>query len=97
MIREYLRDKIRSLGRIFREFIYGATVYDLYRETKKIARDYRESIYLLLLGEMLGIPLLSNYYSLRILPYLIKDLEEFKKEMLKDKDLTDLLGEIEGG
>ncbi|MGC9009810.1 MAG: hypothetical protein ACP5I7_04255 [Sulfolobales archaeon] len=93
-LRKVFRDK--DFLKKIREFIYGATVYDLYRETKKIARDYRNAIYLLVIGEILGIPLLSNYYSLRLLPYLLEDLPKLKKDLLTEKDLSDIVGEVGG-
>ncbi|MEM4969997.1 MAG: hypothetical protein QXE01_01950 [Sulfolobales archaeon] len=78
---------------IIMDFIFGMSTFDLYRETLHIARSYKDSLYLLLLGEFLGIPFISNYYTLRLLPYLVGEIEDFKKRSLRDKDILEVISE----
>jgi hypothetical protein len=47
---------------------------------------------LITMGDLLGIPLLRPYYSLRILPYVVHRVDAWKHRMLREKDLTDALG-----
>jgi hypothetical protein len=47
---------------------------------------------LITMGDLLGVPILRSYYSLRIIPYLIPHIETWKREMLRERDLTDMLG-----
>ncbi len=77
-----------------RDFIFGATTFELYRELKVMSRRYNDAIYLIMLGEILGIPFLSNYYSLRLLPYVLTDLDRFKREAMRERELLEELGEI---
>lgn len=81
--------------RIVSDFIFGMSTYEIYRETLHIARNYKDSLYLLLLGEFLGIPFISNYYTLRLLPYLVGELEAFKKRSLREKDLLEAMSELD--
>jgi hypothetical protein len=81
------------IRRMASDFIFGMSTYDLYRETLHIARSYKDSLYLLLLGEFLGIPFISNYYTLRLLPYLVGELEGFKKRNLRDRDILEVISE----
>jgi hypothetical protein len=41
------------------------------------------------LGDMLGIPLLPPYYSLRLLPYMYPNIQNWKMYMLRERDVTD--------
>jgi hypothetical protein len=43
--------------------------------------------------DFLGLPLLSTYYSLRLLPYVYPSPSEVRKEAVKEHDIFDLLGE----
>lgn len=83
------------LKRIIYDFLFGMSTFDLYRETLHIARGYRDSLYMILLGEFLGIPFLSNYYTLRLLPYILGDLEAFKKRSLRERDILEIVGEFD--
>lgn len=84
---------LERVKRAISDFIFGMSTYDIYRETLHIARSYKDSVYLLLLGEFLGIPFISNYYALRLLPYLVGDLEAFKKRSLRDRDILEVISE----
>ncbi|WP_231818715.1 hypothetical protein [Thermoproteus tenax] len=49
----------------------------------------------LVFGEFLGIPLLSSYYAMRLLPYFVGELYDFKSEMLKEKDLFEEIAHVD--
>jgi hypothetical protein len=43
------------------------------------------------MGDMLGVPILPPYYSLRLLPYSVPQIATWKRRMLREKDLTDAM------
>ncbi len=86
---------IEKVMRIVSDFIFGMSTFELYRETLHIARSYKDSIYLLMLVEFLGIPFISNYYALRLLPYLVGELDAFRKRSLRDKDLLEIVSDLD--
>lgn len=85
---------LSEVKKAVRDFIFGATTFEFYRELKVTSRRYNDAIYLIVIGEILGIPFLSNYYSLRLLPYMLGDLARFKREAMREKELLEELGEI---
>ena len=42
-------------------------------------------------ADLIGLPILPPYYSLRLLPYVVPQISTWKRRMLKEKDLTDAL------
>ena len=40
-------------------------------------------------GDMIGVPILPPYYSLRLLPYVTPNIESWKKRVLRERDLAD--------
>lgn len=55
-------------------------------------RMYMEHLFMFItLGDMLGIPVLPPYYSLRLLPYVVPQISTWKRRMLRERDLTDAL------
>jgi hypothetical protein len=82
-----LREWARALGQV----IYGMTIYDMVRELDK-ARSGLEHLFILaVFGDLLGVPILPPYYSLRLLPYIVPTLDTWRRSMLRERDLTDLL------
>lgn len=75
------------------EFIYGMTTYETVRFAVE-TRSSIESVFLLItMGDLLGIPILRPYYTLRILPYVVPKIENWKHRTLREKDLTDALSQ----
>ncbi len=87
---------LRRTGRAARQVFYGMTTFDWVRDLRR-ARAEAESLFLLIaFGELVGLPLLPPYYSLRLLPFILPGLERWKRGLLRERDWTDLIGLIEG-
>lgn len=72
------------------QMIYGATIYEMVRDLNK-QRSHIEHLFILIVfGDFLGIPILSPYYTLRLLPYVVPNIQGWKRTMLRERDLTDL-------
>lgn len=86
----------RRLRRVLGEVIYGMTVYDMVHDLRK-ARSHLEHLFILMVfGDLLGVPILPPYYSLRLLPYIVPHLDTWRRSMLREKDLTDLFDQEMG-
>jgi hypothetical protein len=92
-----IRDIFKSLGRrllqlarTIGEMIYGATVYEMVRDLHKERSHFEHLFILIVFGDILGIPVLPPYYTLRLLPYAMPNFMGWKRSMLRERDLTDL-------
>ena len=74
-----------------RDVIYGMTVYDWVHELNKARNEQERLFTLIVYGELLGVPILPPYYTLRLLPYIVPALENWRRSMLRERDLTDLM------
>ena len=82
---------MKRLARTVGEVIYGATIHDMVRDLKK-ERGKREQLFVLIVfGDLLGVPILPPYYSMRLLPYVIPSMGTLRRSILREKDFTDIL------
>ena len=84
-------NRLRELARTFCQVIYGMTIYEMVRELNKERASLEHLFILTVFGDLLGVPILPPYYSLRLLPYIVPTLEIWRRSMLRERDLTDLL------
>jgi hypothetical protein len=84
-------DRLRKLARAVGEVIYGMTIYDMVRDLNKARASLEHLFILMVFGDLLGVPILPPYYSLRLLPYVVPTLDTWRRSMLRERDLTDLL------
>ena len=85
-----MRFEIHRLLQTAREILYGMTVYEMVRELRKERAHIERLFTLIVFGEILGIPILPPYYTLRLLPYIVPTIDTWRRSMLRERDLTDL-------
>jgi len=83
-------DRLGELARALVQVIYGMTIYDMVRELHKARASLEHLFILIVFGDLLGVPVLPPYYSLRLLPYIVPTLETWRYSMLREKDFTSL-------
>ena len=76
----------------FRGFIYGLALHDGVVMFRKQRGDLEHLFVLIVFGDILGVPIIPPYYTLRLLPYIVPAVSSWKRRMLREKDLTDLAG-----
>ena len=78
------------LGR-FREVTYGMAAHDMTRYALRSRASMEHLFILTTMGDLVGVPILPPYYSLRLLPYVVPQISTWKRRMLREKDLTDAM------
>ncbi len=74
-----------------REIMYGMTVHEMDLELRKERNSLDQLFMLIIFGDLIGLPLLPPYYSMRLLPHIIPSIEKRKRSLLREKDLTDFV------
>lgn len=64
------RDRIRRVREILKSILFGATFFDMTQDALRMKWYTEQSLMLVSIGDMLGLPMVS-YYRLRLLPYWI--------------------------
>ena len=95
-ISKRIRDKIRQAAHTAGEILYGMTIFDWVGGMRRERGNTERLFVLITFGDIIGIPILPPYYTLRLLPYVIPMLEHWKRGLLRERDLTDLAELIEG-
>ena len=91
MPEESKRTRLSDLGRSVKELLYGMAGHDMTRYALKTRGSMEHLFILITMGDLLGVPILPPYYSLRILPYVVPQISTWKRRMLRERDLTDAL------
>ncbi len=72
-----------------REFLYGMTGMEFAEHAMEM-RGSLENLFLLgTVGDMIGVPILPPYYSLRLLPFVVPQIETWKRRVLREREFTD--------
>lgn len=80
----------RFFGRA-REVTYGMASHDMTRHAMRTRASMEHLFILITMGDLLGVPILPPYYSLRLMPYVVPQISTWKRRMLREKDVTDAM------
>jgi hypothetical protein len=72
-----------------RDFFRGLLFYNIGQHFSEQKRCSENVFMLGVVGPLIGIPHLFQYYSLRLLPYYVRDFQAWKKRMVKEHDFFD--------
>lgn len=72
-----------------KEFFFGVAVYE-HRSVAMKEKAALESLFLLyVFGEVLGLPMPTSVYTLRIFPHACMKMTPWKRNLLRERDWTD--------
>ncbi len=74
-----------------REVTYGMAAHDMTRHALRTRASMEHLFILITMGDLLGVPILPPYYSLRLMPYVVPQITTWKRRMLREKDVTDAI------
>jgi hypothetical protein len=74
-----------------RRVTYGMATHDMTRQALRTRGSMEHLFILITMGDLVGVPILPPYYSLRLLPYVVPQISTWKRSMLREKDVTDAM------
>lgn len=80
-----LRSRAHRWLHALREIVYGMTGYEFAQHARHLRAERETLLFLLLFGDMLGLPILPPYYALRVLPYVVPEIEAWKRRVLRER------------
>jgi hypothetical protein len=81
----------KRLWQNIRDIVYGMAAHDMSRAALRTRASMEHLFILITMGDLLGIPILPPYYSLRLLPYVVPQIATWKRRMLREKDVADAM------
>jgi hypothetical protein len=79
----------RSWLTALREFAYGMSGYEFGRHALETRAALDNVFMLVVVGDMLGLPIIPPYYSLQLLPYVTPNVATWKRRVLREREFTD--------
>lgn len=78
-----------SRWQTLREFLYGLMGMEFAEHALEMRSSLENLFMLATVGEMIGVPILPPYYSLRLIPYVVPSIASWKRRVLRQREFTD--------
>jgi hypothetical protein len=73
------------------EILYGMAIHDQVRALARRRGSLEHLFVLISFGDLLGVPILPPYYSMKLLPFVVPLINNWRRRMLRERDVTDML------
>lgn len=78
-----------DLWRKIREFLHGFYAYEFERQALEMRGEVESAFMLITYGDMLGVPVLPPLYSLRLLPFVVPQIQGWKRRVMREREFSD--------
>jgi hypothetical protein len=72
-----------------REFLFGMGGFEFVRHALETRAALESMFMAVTVGDMIGLPVLPPYYSLRLLPYVVPEVRTWKRRVLREREPTE--------
>lgn len=66
-------------------------IHDQVRALARQRASLEHLFVLISFGDLLGVPILPPYYSMRLLPFIVPLINNWRRRMLRERDVTDAI------
>jgi len=80
---------VSGLRRTLGQILYGMALHDSVRQFARQRSALEHLFVLTSFGDLIGVPVLPPYYSLRLLPFIVPLVGNWRRRMLRERDLMD--------
>jgi hypothetical protein len=81
--------KRTGLADALREFTYGMVGFDFARHAIEMRASLQTLFMVSTVGDMIGLPIMPPYYSLKLLPYVVPEVSVWKRRVLRARDFSE--------
>jgi hypothetical protein len=72
-----------------RDFLYGFGAFEFERQAVAMRASLETLFMTITIGDIVGLPVIPPYYSLRLLPYVVPSIVSWKRRVLRERELSD--------
>ncbi len=84
---ERLSNLRKALGQVF----YGMALHEIERSHRR-SRGALEHLFIMItFGDMVGLPILPPYYCMRLLPFIVPEINNWRRRLARERDYLDAI------
>jgi hypothetical protein len=79
----------RAIRDFAHDFMFGMMGMEIASHALEMRAGLESLFMLSIAGDMIGVPVLPPYYSLRLLPYVVPNIATWKRRVLREREFSD--------
>ena len=84
-----MQKRVNDFRKLLADVWFGMSLHETVRMYNRTRGSMDHLFMLVTFGDLVGMPIIPPYYTLRLLPFLVPSLQNWKRRLLREKDLID--------
>ena len=84
-------NRLDNLRQGLGEVLYGMFLHDMVRANLRQRGTLEHLFILITFGDMVGLPILPPYYCMRLLPFVVPEINGWRRRLMRERDLLDAI------
>ncbi len=80
---------LRNSFQALREFLYGMAGFEFEQHAVEMRTSMETLFMAITFGDLIGLPIIPPYYSLKLLPYVVPNIATWKRRVLREREFTE--------
>ena len=72
-----------------REFLYGMIGFEFEEHAMEMRSSLENLFMAITFGDMLGLPIIPPFYSLKLLPFVVPNISTWKRRVSREREFSD--------
>ena len=85
------RDKLQNSYKILTQVFYGMALHEIERSHRRMRGSLEHVFILITFGDMVGLPILPPYYCMRLLPFIVPEINGWRRRLMRERDYLDAI------
>jgi hypothetical protein len=85
------RNRFEHAYRVLGGVLYGMFVHDMVRANVRTRGTLEHLFILITFGDLVGLPILPPYYAMRLLPFVVPEINGWRRRLLRERDIVDAM------
>lgn len=85
------RERFEHARRVLGDVLYGMFLHDMVRASVRTRGTLEHLFILITFGDLVGLPILPPYYAMRLLPFVVPELNGWRRRLLRERDIVDAM------
>jgi hypothetical protein len=90
MMRDWQK-RLEHAHRVVDEVLYGMFVHDIVRAMARSRGTLEHLFILITFGDLVGVPILPPYYAMRLIPFVVPEINGWRRRLLRERDIVDAI------
>lgn len=80
-----------NVRKVLREVFYGMALHDMARANVRARASLEHLFILITFGDFVGLPIIPPYYCMRLLPFIVPEINGWRRRLLRERDYLDAI------